>query len=97
MGRTALKWLASIGAGGLTTLVLALIVLAFNFDVTSARGAALVTVVGTVCTLISGWAVSKYGPTPPNGKISASRTRKPRSTGNGPNRVDDLREGGAIP
>jgi cobalamin synthase len=89
LGRTALKWLASVGAGGLTTLVLALVVLFSNIDMTSARGAALVTLVGTVCSWVAGWAVSKRGPQPPK----ARAVRKPRAapvTGNGPNFPPDF-------
>lgn len=78
LGRTTLKWLASVGAGGLTTLVMALIVLATNLDVASKRGAAVLAVVGTVSSWVAGYAVSKHGTQPPTPTMRSGTTEGPR-------------------
>lgn len=76
-GRTALRWVASVGSGGFTTLVLSAIVLWSDMDLTSKKGAALTVLVGTACSWVANWAVSKTGPVKPATRPSASRGRRP--------------------
>jgi hypothetical protein len=64
MGKTMLKAIAAIGAGGLTTGVLWLLAHA-GVDLTSASGLSIVGAVGSICAWIAAKAVSLSGPAAP--------------------------------
>lgn len=65
MRKTMLKAIASIGSGGISAILMAIIVAATHLNVASVAGGAVTTGVVSISTAFVAWAVAQSGPAVP--------------------------------
>jgi hypothetical protein len=78
MGKAALKAIAAIGAGGLSTAILWILTEALHVNLAAGMGPAIVALVTAGSAWVVGKAVAAQGPAAPSGPDSV---RRPTSSG----------------